>query len=275
MENGTQTKQQPEVKDTKEGDDDSTFSTAADLQNKETLSKLLEEDRHIPTKHVQVLTLTFGVIIFINLMKGGGAFPSPLGIRCGSPSFWISNAVMIGWIVAVSMFARSYLVNRHNTKERVGYPYVGGDIKWDERATIVYPIICTAAGLFAGMFGVGGGIVKGPLMLAMGVHPKVSSASSACMILFTSFAATTSFVVFGLLDMEYGLICMLLGFVATFVGQIGLFYLMEKFQSNSYIAFSIGGIVLLSAFLMTVQSLLSMSEGGGPKPPSGLCTGKQ
>jgi hypothetical protein len=94
MENGTQTKQQPEVKDTKEGDDDSTFSTAADLQNKETLSKLLEEDRHIPTKHVQVLTLTFGVIIFINLMKGGGAFPSPLGIRCGSPSFWISNAVL-------------------------------------------------------------------------------------------------------------------------------------------------------------------------------------
>jgi hypothetical protein len=28
------------------------------------------------------------------------------------------------------------------------------------RATVVYPIICTTAGLFAGVFGVGGGIVK-------------------------------------------------------------------------------------------------------------------
>ncbi|KAL7484672.1 hypothetical protein ACHAW6_010300 [Cyclotella cf. meneghiniana] len=288
MEKGTQPAQQqppPEddhnniaFKDAKEqqqDDDSSTFSTATDLHNKELLSNILEEERHIPMKHLKILSLTFGIVIFINLMKGGGAFPSPLGIRCGSPSFWISNAIMIGWIVAVSIYARSYLMNRHEIKEKVGYPYVEGDIRWDGRATIVYPIVCTAAGLFAGMFGVGGGIVKGPLMLAMGVHPKVSSASSACMILFTSFSATTSFLVFGLLDMEYGLVCMALGFVATFVGQIGLFYLMEKFQRNSYIAFSIGGIVLLSAFLMTVQSLLSISEGGGPKPPSGLCTGKQ
>ena len=260
---------------TSDDDDESTFSSATELHNKQLLSKLLEEDRHVPLKHVQVLILTFGVIIFVNLLKGGGAFPSPLGIRCGSPSFWISNAVMLGWILAVSAFARSYLVNRHGLKEKVGYPYVDGDIKWDERATVVYPIVCTAAGLFAGMFGVGGGIVKGPLMLAMGVHPKVSSASSACMILFTSFSATTSFIVFGLLDLEYGVVCMLLGFVATLAGQIGLFYLMEKFQRNSYIAFSIGGIVLLSAFLMTVQSLLSMADSGGPRPPSGLCTGKQ
>ncbi|KAL3803860.1 hypothetical protein HJC23_004022 [Cyclotella cryptica] len=287
VENGTQgEEQQPQIgddnnnafKDAKEAEEDdnaSTFSTAAELQNKEILSKILEEERHIPMKHVKVLALTFGVVIVINVMKGGGAFPSPLGIRCGSPSFWISNAIMLGWIIAVSIFARSYLVHRYEIKERVGYPYVEGDIRWDARATIVYPIVCTAAGLFAGMFGVGGGIVKGPLMLAMGVHPKVSSASSACMILFTSFSATTSFLVFGLLDMEYGLVCMALGFVSTLAGQIGLFYLMENFQRNSYIAFSIGGIVLLSAFLMTVQSLLSISEGGGPKPPSGLCTGKQ
>jgi uncharacterized membrane protein YfcA len=125
------------------------------------------------------------------------------------------------------------------------------------------------------MFGVGGGIVKGPLMLAMGVHPKVSSASSACMILFTSFTATTSFVVFGLLDMDYAIICMTLGFVATLVGQIGLFYLMEKFQRNSYIAFSIGGIVLLSAVLMTIQSLISIADRGGPQEAAGLCAGKQ
>lgn len=107
----------------------------------------------------------------------------------------------------------------------------------------------------------GGGIVKGPLMLAMGVHPAVGAATSACMILFTSFAATTSFVVFGLLVPDYAVICLVIGFVATFVGQIGLSYLMEKAQRNSYIAFSIGAVVLLSAFLMTILSLLSLAAG--------------
>ena len=103
--------------------------------------------------------------------------------------------------------------------------------------------------------------MKGPLMLAMGVHPAVASASSACMILFTSFTATTSFIVFGLLDAEYAPVCFAIGFVATYFGQIGLSILMKRAQRNSYIAFSIGGVVLLSALLMTIQSILSMAEG--------------
>ena len=98
-------------------------------------------------------------------------------------------------------------------------------------------------------------------MLAMGVHPAVSSASSATMILFTSFTATTSFVVFGLLVFDYGVVCLLVGFFATLVGQIGLSYLMKKAQRNSYIAFSIGGGVLLSAILMTLQSVISIASG--------------
>jgi len=135
---------------------------------------------------------------------------------------------------------------------------------------VVYPLICALAGFFAGMFGIGGGIVKGPLMLAMGVHPKVSSASSACMILFTSFTATTSFVVFGLLIPDYATVCLVIGFVATYVGQVALNYLMKKYQRNSYIAFSIGGVVLLSAFLMTIQSMMSIAEGSSGKS-GGVC----
>lgn len=256
-------------------EEESTFSSATELENKQDLERILEEEKTMPMGNIQALVVTFVVVLVINLLKGGGAFKSPVGITCGSPSFWIANGLMIGWIIIISFFARSYLVGRHEIKERVGFPYVEGDIKWDARATIVYPTVCTAAGFFAGMFGVGGGIVKGPLMLAMGVHPKVSSASSACMILFTSFTATTSFWVFGLINMDYAAVALGVGFVATLGGQIGLFYLMEKFQRNSYIAFSIGGIVALSAFLMTIQSLVSMADSGGPRPPSGLCTGKQ
>lgn len=249
------------------------FSSAIELQNEEDLHKILEEERHVPSRNVQILCLTLGIIIFINLIKGGGStFPSPLGITCGSIPFWFANGLMILWTIIVIIFARDYLIRRYKLKARVNYPYVEGDIAWDNRATIIYPVICTAAGFFAGMFGVGGGIVTGPLMLAMGVHPKVSSATNAVMILFTSFPVTTSFIVFGLLDMEYAGVCLVLGFVATLVGQWGLFYLMQKYQRNSYIAFSIGGIVLLSAFLMTIQSLLSMADSGGPRPPAGLCT---
>jgi len=233
--------------------------------------EILEEEKKVPVSNISTLVVMFIVVLFINLMKGGGAFPSPLGIKCGSKSFWAANFVMLAWIFAISLMARTYLVGRFEAKKRCGYKYVDGDIKWDGRATIVYPIICALAGFFAGMFGVGGGIVKGPLMLAMGVHPKVSSASSACMIFFTSFTATTSFIVFGLLVPDYAFVSLFIGFTATYVGQIVLFYLMNKYQRNSYIAFSIGGVVLLSACLMTIQSMVSLAEGDHHHQSGGIC----
>jgi len=225
------------------------------------LQTIIEEERVTPMFNVNILVGLFVVVLSINLLKGGGAFPSPIGIVCGSKAFWIANGIMLAWIILISIYVRAYLVKRFELKKRVEYKYVEGDIQWDGRSTIVYPCICYLAGFFAGMFGIGGGIVKGPLMLAMEVHPAVASASSACMILFTSFTATTSFYVFGLLDPQYGPVCFGIGFVATYFGQIGLSILMRRAQRNSYIAFSMGVVVLLSAIMMTVQSLLSIAEG--------------
>lgn len=241
-----------------------------EMEEDQELKRILEEERTAPMLNIKILVIMFVVVLLINVLKGGGAFPSPLGIECGGVGFWLANIFMLTWIVLISLWIRNYLIKRCERKELCGYKYVEGDIKWDEQATTLYPAICTLAGFFAGMFGVGGGIVKGPLMLAMGVHPKVSSASSACMILFTSFTATSSFVVFGLLVHDYAVVCLLVGFTATYCGQIALYYLMSKYERNSYIAFSIGSVVLLSALLMTVQSLVSMAEGGG-KHPGGIC----
>jgi uncharacterized membrane protein YfcA len=119
------------------------------------LDQILEEERNAPVSNVMILLTLFIVVLVINILKGGGAFPSPLGIKCGSNAFWIANAIMIGWIIFISYFVRAYLVRRFESKERCGYPYVDGDIKWDSRSTIVYPCICCMAGFFAGMFGVG------------------------------------------------------------------------------------------------------------------------
>jgi uncharacterized membrane protein YfcA len=58
------------------------------------------------------------------------------------------------------------------------YGYVDGDVRWGPRETIRYPAICAVAGVFAGMFGIGGGIVKSPLMIEMGVLPEVNMFSS-------------------------------------------------------------------------------------------------
>ncbi len=49
---------------------------------------------------------------------------------------------------------------------------------------------------------------------------KVASSTSSTMILFTSFTAATSFIMFGLLPFDYGVLLLVLGFMSTFVGQV-------------------------------------------------------
>ena len=135
------------------------------------------------------------VFIDLDFFKGGGHLDSPLGITCGSPGYWISSGIMFGWILFVSHFIRTRLVALTVAKkveyasifyfislaadpywisffqlyrwQRLGYEYVEGDIAWDNRATVVYPLVCIGAGMCAGMFGIGGGIIQVPLMLQM------------------------------------------------------------------------------------------------------------
>ncbi len=44
--------------------------------------------------------------------------------------------------------------------QEAGYAWQEGDVEWTPKSTLLYPAICSVAGLVAGMFGVGGGIVK-------------------------------------------------------------------------------------------------------------------
>ncbi len=62
--------------------------------------------------------------------------------------------------VAFSSRSRSYLLRKDRAQRAAGYEPLEGDVQWTPRSTLLYPALCTFAGLCAGVFGVGGGIVK-------------------------------------------------------------------------------------------------------------------
>jgi hypothetical protein len=225
------------------------------------LLALLEEERRTPWDKVNMVTLMVVVVMVLNLLKGGGhSFPSPLGFACGSSGYWFLTAMVFAWVLGWSFYMRHVLIEKWIIKKRVGYRYLKGDVEWNHTNTIIYPCICFFAGFAAGLFGVGGGIVKGPLMLQMGVNPLVASATVAVMIMYTSVAATTMFVAFGTLTWDYGMFLFVLGLLATVVGQFGVSYLVVKYKRVSLVSLSIGAVVALSTLLMGVQSIFSLIE---------------
>ena len=65
------------------------------------------------------------------------------------------------------------LIRKYKGNERLGYSYAVGDVHWGPTEALRYPVVCMVAGIFACMFGIGGGIVKSPLMIELGVQ-KIS-----------------------------------------------------------------------------------------------------
>ena len=78
------------------------------------------------------------------------------------------------------------------------------------------------------------------------------------MILFTSTTATVSYAVFGFLNYDYASACIVVGFLATLAGQTIMSALLAKYQRHSYIAYSIGLVVAVSAVAMGIESILAI-----------------
>jgi len=221
------------------------------------IKEIQEDERSFPPRKVATLVLCFTSVAILNLMKGTKAHESPLGVVCGSVSYWFLNLAVIPITLLIAVFVRRDLLRTYHIKSQIGYEYTEGDVRWNNRSTVLYPVVCALAGLCAGLFGIGGGIVKGPLMLEMGVLPAVSSATAAFMILFTAASASICFVVFGMLQMDYAVPLFIMGFVCTYAGQIVIDYVVKKYNNSGYIIFSIASVITLSTALMGYEGFIA------------------
>jgi len=235
---------------------DGDFEGGFDRSEPSSGSRNASGQRHVGRK-VAALILCLAGTCALTILKGGGSLRSPFGFPCGSVGYWLLYFVSVPWVLAFAFYFRHLLLAEFEEKMRKGHTFEEGEVKWDRRNTIKYPILCTLAGLMAGLFGVGGGIVKGPLMLEMGIIPAVASASAAAMILFTSAAASTSFLLFGLLHTVYGAIFFTLGLICTAAGQCIVGHFLKGNQRQSPIVLSIGLVIVLSSLFVAINTAVS------------------
>jgi len=95
-------------------------------------------------------------------------------------------------------------------------------------------------------------MVKGPLMLEMGMQPAVSSATSTFMILFTSSLTTLQFLVGGLLRLDYAIFYACVGALGTVAGSKAVGALVKRFKRQSILALLLGINIAVSAIVMGI-----------------------
>ncbi len=127
-----------------------------------------------------------------------------------------------------------------------------------------------AAGLLAGMFGVGGGFLATPLLIFVGIPPAVAVASQANQVIANSVSSLQVQWRRGSVDLRMGLVLLLGGMIGSSAGVTLFTYLKRIGQIDFVIA--VLYVVMLSAIgaLMLYESLRSWLRGRrNPTAPRG------
>lgn len=212
--------------------------------------QILQRESHTPWLTVFVLIVCWVIIMLLSLFKGAHGAPSIVGVLSCSAWYWVLLCLTFPIIFIMTAGIGYHLISKYREKVECGYRFHEGDVHYTVRNVIWYPLLCVFAGVMASLLGIGGGMIKGPLLLELGVIPAVSGASASFMILFTSSITTVQFIILGLLPWDYGLWFAANGFFAGLVGTLLIGYLVKRYKKQSIIIFFVAVAILFAALLM-------------------------
>jgi len=192
-------------------------------------------------------------------MKGGKGVASIVGITCESPWYGVLIAIQFVWTLGFALVYGLKLPKIQKKKDDCGYPFTEDDVYWDNSKLRFYAFFTFVAGIVAGLIGIGGGMVLGPLMLYMGIHPRVSSATTGTMIVLTSSSVAVLFVTFGLVPWQYAVYFFCICFLGALIGKTKIDGYVKKTGKASILIFLLATIIALATLGCVVSALTRLA----------------
>jgi len=234
-----------------------------EAERQKRLAEIVEFEKELhshPISSYVILFLVDTIIVVTMIILGGEGNGSIVGIECGSVLYWVLWALLFPVIGSIAFFLAYTTRKRYVRKVQLGFRFLRGDVQWTVRSLILFPLGSFAAGLAAGMIGVGGGTIKAPLLLELGLIPETTAATVAYMIFFTSSCTTSQFLIHGMLQYDYAIWYAILGFFATMLGQVVAQKLVDMYRRPSFLIFTIAAVTALGSAMLTVQGSFQLSD---------------
>lgn len=172
--------------------------------------------------------------------------------------------VLLGFMYVTAMI----LKKKHARRVAAGYKFKGEDedepayrdMKWTDQSLKQYPAVALLAGVSAGLLGIGGGMVIGPLFIQLDMEPKVGSSSCAFMILWTALSGVVQYWFAGKIGLQFIFYGVAIGFVSGQMGQRIVDAALKKSGRPSYVIFLLGSIVLVACAAMTISGAFKVGS---------------
>jgi len=211
----------------------------------------IEGNRWLP---MALMAGVWTVVSFFSLLKSGLFFEAE---TC-STKYWLLEFAIFPCLFVITFFIARSNQRKFRRKLQLRWKPAEGDIEWDSKKSVIYPSIAALSGLLGGLLGIGGGMIVSPLLLELGVLPRVASATSAVAVATMDSSATFQKVVLGMIRADYGFFFAAVGMIATFFGQTVVNVAIKKYGRNSIVIAAVGAVIAAAIVLMGVHALLDM-----------------
>lgn len=146
----------------------------------------MKQDESNPRKSIYYLSILVLIVIVFTLIRGGHPkLPSIAGVSICTDAFWIWTVLQIVALViytipfSIRQFEFFDIKTRMNVHNRVG------ELNWNKRNVIYYPILSVFMGFFGGMLGLGGAIFSNPMLISLGMLGPIVIATSSTAVLLS------------------------------------------------------------------------------------------
>lgn len=209
--------------------------------------------------YAMLLPMTAYTIVYALIKKYFLSTCQPAGYW----TFYFSPIIVLGGFMLAAAWI---LKHRHARKVAAGYKFKGDgeidpvykEMKWDNATLKQFPTIAVLAGVAAGLLGIGGGMVIGPLFIQLDMQPKVGSSSCAFMILWTAVSGVVQYAFAGKLGWQFILYGVAVGFISGQLGQMFVDSMLKKLGRPSMVIFLLGSIVLVACISMTISGIVKV-----------------
>eukprot|EP00300_Choanocystis_sp_HF-7_P026249 c290_g1_i1.p1 GENE.c290_g1_i1~~c290_g1_i1.p1 ORF type:complete len:450 (+),score=108.83 c290_g1_i1:38-1387(+) len=208
------------------------------------------ERKQFPLAKIGIVFVTWGVLVASSIITKKDLYP------CGSFLYWAVLFSSFPVLTVIVAYVSWDLEVTHKAKVACGYPFLSEDVHWTRGNSVKYSVMCVVAGLAAALLGIGGAMVKTPLMLEMGVNPQIATATAVLMIFFTASASSVQYFAFGTLERDAMFVFAGIGFLGALFGQLGLEALMRRYKRPSVLVLLLAIVMVISVIMMSIVGVI-------------------
>lgn len=195
---------------------------------------------------VVVLFIMWAVFVVLPFIRGGSNSDSIANIKFCSWQYWV---------VTFAPFPIYIFMSGIMIKIAKKYPVIGKDANLSMKQIVLLIVFGVVAGIASGFLGVGGGVVKGPLLLLLGIAAEEMAATSSFLVLLTSGITSIQFMAFGTMPYaEFGIYAGF-GFVSFLIGVYLLKIVIQKTGRRDLLLHLLGSIIALACALILYMGI--------------------